>query len=84
MQGCAFFESTALAIPPLPEAVERGAALRLSFVTGTVDSRATSHQAAMVALNVDGVRSVKNEIAVARGSQEPRLDGNGVTRRRVA
>jgi BON domain-containing protein len=35
---------------------------------GTADSSAKSHQAAMVALNVDGVRSVKNEMVVVRGS----------------
>ena len=35
---------------------------------GTADSPATSHQAAMVALNVDGVRSVRNEMVIARGS----------------
>jgi hypothetical protein len=35
---------------------------------GTADSPATSHQAAMVALNVDGVRSVRNEMVIVRGS----------------
>lgn len=35
---------------------------------GTADSPANSHQAAMVALNVEGVRSVKNEMVVVRGS----------------
>jgi BON domain-containing protein len=35
---------------------------------GTADSPLKSHQAAMVALNVDGVRSVKNEMVVIRGS----------------
>jgi hypothetical protein len=35
---------------------------------GTADTSARSHQAAMVALNVDGVRSVKNEMVVVRGS----------------
>lgn len=35
---------------------------------GTADSAANSHQAAMVALNVDGVRSVRNEMVVVRGS----------------
>ena len=35
---------------------------------GTADSSANSHQAAMVALNVEGVRSVKNEMVVVRGS----------------
>lgn len=35
---------------------------------GTADTPATSHRAAMVALGVDGVRSVKNEMVVVRGS----------------
>jgi hyperosmotically inducible periplasmic protein len=35
---------------------------------GTADSPSNSHQAAMVAMNVDGVRSVKNEMVVVRGS----------------
>jgi hyperosmotically inducible periplasmic protein len=35
---------------------------------GTADSSAKSHQAAIVAMNVDGVRSVKNEMVVVRGS----------------
>ncbi len=35
---------------------------------GTADSPAKSHQAAIVAMNVDGVRSVKNEMVVVRGS----------------
>lgn len=35
---------------------------------GTADSPANSHQAALVAMNVDGVRSVKNEMVVVRGS----------------
>ena len=35
---------------------------------GTADSPKNSHQAAMVALNVEGVRSVKNEMVVVRGS----------------
>jgi hypothetical protein len=35
---------------------------------GTADTPATSYRAAMVALNVDGVRSVKNEMVVVRGS----------------
>ena len=35
---------------------------------GTADTPANSHQAAMVALNVEGVRSVKNEMVVVRGS----------------
>lgn len=35
---------------------------------GTADSAAKSHQAAMVALDVDGVRSVRNEMVVVRGS----------------
>jgi hypothetical protein len=37
-------------------------------LSGTADTPAKSHQAAMVALNVDGVRSVKNEIVVVKGS----------------
>lgn len=35
---------------------------------GTADSPAKSHQAAMVALNVDGVRSVRNEMVIVKGS----------------
>lgn len=35
---------------------------------GTADTPATSYRAAMVALNVDGVRSVKNEMVIVRGS----------------
>jgi hypothetical protein len=35
---------------------------------GTADSPAKSHQAAMIAMNVDGVRSVRNEMVVLRGS----------------
>lgn len=35
---------------------------------GTADSETRSHEAAMVALNVDGVRSVKNEMVVVRES----------------
>ena len=35
---------------------------------GTADTPAKSHRAAMVALGVDGVRSVKNEMVVVRGS----------------
>lgn len=35
---------------------------------GTADTPATSHRAAMVALGVDGVRSVKNEMVIVRGS----------------
>ncbi len=35
---------------------------------GTADTPATSHRAALVALGVDGVRSVKNEMIVVRGS----------------
>ena len=35
---------------------------------GTADTPATSHQAETVALKVDGVRSVKNEMVVVRGS----------------
>lgn len=35
---------------------------------GTADSPRKSHEAALVALNVDGVRSVKNEMVVVRGS----------------
>jgi hyperosmotically inducible periplasmic protein len=35
---------------------------------GTADSPGKSHQAALVALNVEGVRSVKNEMVVVRGS----------------
>jgi len=35
---------------------------------GTADTPATSHRAALVALGVDGVRSVKNEMVVVRGS----------------
>lgn len=35
---------------------------------GTADTPAKSHRAAMVALGVDGVRSVRNEMVVVRGS----------------
>lgn len=35
---------------------------------GTADTPANSHRAAMVALSVDGVRSVRNEMVVVRGS----------------
>ncbi|HKA39202.1 MAG TPA: BON domain-containing protein, partial [Burkholderiales bacterium] len=35
---------------------------------GTADSSARSQQAAMVAMNVEGVRSVKNEMVIVRGS----------------
>lgn len=35
---------------------------------GTADSPANSHQAAIVAMAVDGVRSVRNEMVVVRGS----------------
>jgi osmotically-inducible protein OsmY len=35
---------------------------------GTADTPAKGHQAAMVALNVDGVRSVRNEMVIASGS----------------
>jgi len=35
---------------------------------GTADTPVMSHQAAMIALNVDGVRSVKNEMVIVRGS----------------
>jgi osmotically-inducible protein OsmY len=35
---------------------------------GTADTPALSHQAAMIALNVAGVRSVKNEMVIVKGS----------------
>jgi len=35
---------------------------------GTADTPARSHQAVMVAMNVEGVRSVKNEMVIVRGS----------------
>jgi hyperosmotically inducible periplasmic protein len=35
---------------------------------GTADNAARSYRAAQVALNVDGVRSVKNELVIVRGS----------------
>jgi hyperosmotically inducible periplasmic protein len=35
---------------------------------GTADSPTKSHEAALVAMNVEGVRSVKNEMVVVRGS----------------
>ena len=35
---------------------------------GTADTPANSHQAAMLALNVEGVRSVRNKMVIARGS----------------
>ena len=37
-------------------------------LNGTADTHATSDRAARVALNVDGVRSVKNELIIVRGS----------------
>lgn len=37
-------------------------------LNGTAETHASSDQAAKMALNVDGVRSVKNEIVVVRGS----------------
>jgi osmotically-inducible protein OsmY len=35
---------------------------------GTADTPASSHQAAMLALNVEGVRSVRNKMVIVRGS----------------
>ena len=35
---------------------------------GTADTPANSHQAAMLALNVEGVRSVRNKMVIVRGS----------------
>lgn len=37
-------------------------------LNGTADTHATSDRAARIALNVDGVRSVKNELVVVQGS----------------
>ncbi len=37
-------------------------------LNGTADTHASSDRAARIALDVDGVRSVKNEIVVVRGS----------------
>jgi hyperosmotically inducible periplasmic protein len=37
-------------------------------LSGTADSTAKSHQAAIIALNIGGVRSVKNQMVVLRGS----------------
>jgi hypothetical protein len=51
-----------------PITVDVNAANGVITLYGTADTPAKSHQAAMVALNVDGVRSVKNEMVVARGS----------------
>lgn len=49
-------------------AVDVNAADGVVTLFGTADSPATSHQAAMVALDVDGVRSVKNEMVIGNGS----------------
>lgn len=35
---------------------------------GTADTPANSHQAAMLALNVEGVRSVRNKMVIVKGS----------------
>jgi len=35
---------------------------------GTADTPANSHQAAMLAMNVEGVRSVRNKMVIVRGS----------------
>jgi osmotically-inducible protein OsmY len=35
---------------------------------GTADTAANSHQAAMLTLNVEGVRSVRNKMVIVRGS----------------
>jgi hyperosmotically inducible protein len=35
---------------------------------GTADTPVMSREAAMIALNVDGVRSVKNEMVIVKGS----------------
>jgi hyperosmotically inducible protein len=48
--------------------VEVNAADGVVTLFGTADTTARSHRAALVALNVDGVRSVKNELVIVRGS----------------
>lgn len=48
--------------------VSVNAAAGVVTLNGTADTHVTSDRAARVALNVDGVRSVKNELIVVRGS----------------
>jgi osmotically-inducible protein OsmY len=48
--------------------VDVNAANGVITLYGTADTPAKSRQAAMVALNVDGVRSVRNEMVIVRGS----------------
>jgi len=48
--------------------VDVNAANGVITLYGTADTPARSHQAAMIALNVDGVRSVKNEMVIVKGS----------------
>lgn len=48
--------------------VDVNAANGVITLYGTADTPAKSQQAAMVALNVDGVRSVKNEMVVVKGT----------------
>jgi osmotically-inducible protein OsmY len=48
--------------------VEVNAANGVITLSGTADTPAKSDQAATVALQVDGVRSVKNEMVVVKGS----------------
>lgn len=49
-------------------AVNVNAADGIVTLFGTADTPTRSHQAAMAALNVDGVRSVKNEMVIVNGS----------------
>jgi len=48
--------------------VDVNAAAGVVTLNGTADTHANSDRAAKVALNVDGVRSVKNELIIVRGS----------------
>lgn len=61
---------TAIAAEPALKSVtvEVNAAAGVVTLNGTADSHANSDHAARIALNTDGVRSVKNELIVVRGS----------------
>jgi len=61
---------TALGAEPVLKSVTVDVIVNDGVVTlkGTADSHASSDRAARMALDVDGVRSVKNEIVIVRGS----------------
>ena len=61
---------TAINIEPGLQSVTVNVNVSSGVVTlnGTADTHSTSDRAARVALNIDGVRSVKNELVVVRGS----------------